>query len=119
RTKRPSNENSASYRLPSRCHGRNTSIEQSFARDLSLLAEFEALWGDARKLWDRHEDSAGFGEYVSADYAQVCQSLIELRGQATTFLEWGSGLGVVAIMASRLGFEAYGIEAEAELVEHA
>ena len=31
-------------------------------------------------------------------------------------LEWGSGLGVVTIMASQMGFEAYGIEAEQELV---
>jgi len=31
---------------------------------------------------------------------------------AETFLEWGSGLGVVAIMASRIGFESVGIEAE-------
>ena len=35
-----------------------------------------------------------------------------------TVLEWGSGLGIVTIMASRMGFEAYGIEAEMELVEY-
>jgi hypothetical protein len=34
-------------------------------------------------------------------------------------LEWGSGLGIVTIMASRMGFEAYGIEAEPCLVTHA
>jgi hypothetical protein len=34
-------------------------------------------------------------------------------------LEWGSGLGIVTIMASRMGFEAYGIEAEPRLVTHA
>ena len=34
------------------------------------------------------------------------------------FIEWGSGLGVVTIMASRMGFEAYGIEAESALFYH-
>ena len=30
----------------------------------------------------------------------------------------GSGLGIVTIMASRMGFEAYGIEAKPDLVEY-
>ena len=48
----------------------------------------------------------------------VYEALNELRGQVSTVLEWGSGLGVVAIMASRMGFEAYGIESEEKLVNH-
>jgi len=35
------------------------------------------------------------------------------------FCEWGSGLGVVACLASMLGFDAWGIEAEADLVRAA
>ncbi len=54
---------------------------------------------------------------MSADYQAVYDSLVQLQGRALTVLEWGSGLGVVTIMASRMGFEAYGIEAEASLVE--
>lgn len=49
----------------------------------------------------------------------VYESLLKLRGKAVTFLEWGSGLGVVTIMASRLGFDAYGLEISPELVEQA
>jgi hypothetical protein len=35
------------------------------------------------------------------------------------FLEWGSGMGVVAGLAAMLGFEAHGIEIDAELVDEA
>lgn len=83
----------------------------------ALHAEFQSLWRDARALWDKHENSRAFGAYVSADYEKVFEALTKLQGRATTFLEWGSGLGVVAIMASRMGFESYGIEAEDTLVE--
>ena len=50
---------------------------------------------------------------------EVYHALVELRDQVDTVLEWGSGLGVVTIMASRLGFQAYGIEVEPQLVERA
>lgn len=40
-----------------------------------------------------------------------------LRG--TTFAEWGSGVGVATMVAAYVGYEAYGIEAEWELVEEA
>jgi len=56
---------------------------------------------------------------VSADYEAVYESLAQLRSRAVTLLEWGSGLGVVTIIASRMGYEAYGIEAEPLLVEYA
>ena len=46
------------------------------------------------------------------------QSFSELKNQANTFLECGSGLGVATIMASRIGYEAYGIEAKSSLVEY-
>ena len=45
------------------------------------------------------------------------QALVDLRPRVDTILEWGSGLGVVTIMASRLGFRACGIEVEPLLVE--
>jgi hypothetical protein len=40
-----------------------------------------------------------------------------LRG--TTFAEWGSGVGVATLVAAYVGYDAYGIEAEWELVEEA
>ena len=83
-----------------------------------MLAEFERLWSDVDALWEQYQATPPFRDYVSADYLAVYESLARLRGSAFTFLEWGAGLGVVAIMASRMGFDAYGIEAELGLVKH-
>ena len=83
------------------------------------LANFESLWADAESLWVANENKPAFQGYVSADYASIYRALLKLRTRATTFLEWGSGLGVVTIMASQLGFEAYGIEVEPQLVDMA
>jgi hypothetical protein len=82
-----------------------------------LIADFHALWDEAAALWDAHQNDPGWGGYVSADYAVILQQLLPLRGQVTSVLEWGSGLGVVTIMASRLGFDAFGIESEPVLVD--
>ena len=83
-----------------------------------LLAEFQLLWDEAAEIWDVNAEQPAFSGYVSADYRIIYESLVVLQGHARTFLEWGSGLGVVSIMASRMGFEAYGIESEFELVEY-
>ena len=88
------------------------------SHDAILLNEFADLWSDAEKLWDQHQESPGFHAYVSADYSAIFTALQQLRNSAVTVLEWGSGLGIATIMASRMGFEAYGIEAEQELLEH-
>jgi hypothetical protein len=97
---------------------RNSPPKNSRESDTALLVEFRSLWADAESLWEQYQDTPPFHGYVSADYALVYESLSQLRGTVLTFLEWGSGLGVVSIMASRMGFEAYGIEAEWQLVEH-
>ena len=75
------------------------------------------LWATAGKLWDRWQDRREFRGYVAADFLEVYRALVGLQGRVATVLEWGSGLGVVTIMASNLGFEAYGIESESRLVE--
>tara|TARA_R110002049_G_scaffold46487_1_gene135126 strand:- start:72512 stop:73174 length:663 start_codon:yes stop_codon:yes gene_type:complete len=85
----------------------------------NLLVDFGDLWSDAQKIWDRYQDTPAFSGYVSADYLAVYRALLPLCGTGMTFLEWGSGLGVVTIMANRMGFDACGIEAESGLVEHA
>ena len=85
----------------------------------TLLLEMRSLWTESDALWEESHEQAEFGGFVSADYVEVYQALLELKDQVTTVLEWGSGLGVVAIMASRLGFESYGIEVEPGLVQHA
>jgi hypothetical protein len=85
---------------------------------LSLLVEFKQLWDEAEEIWNANQNEPSFHGYVSADFRAVYESLNVLQGHADTFLEWGSGLGVVSIMASRMGFQSYGIEAEGELVEY-
>ena len=85
--------------------------------DTALLADLAELFAEADSIWDRSQNDPGFGGYVSADFEAVYDYLKRLQGQAVTFLEFGSGLGVVTMMASRLGFEAYGIEAEGVLVD--
>jgi hypothetical protein len=85
----------------------------------ALLRKMRTLWRQADKIWDECRNRLEFGSYVSADYLDVFVELEQFADQATTFLEWGSGLGVVTIMASRLGFEAYGIEVEPLLVKRA
>jgi hypothetical protein len=61
--------------------------------------------------------------FVPSDFAGAYGVL---RGIAEThlapggrFCEWGSGFGVVTCLAAMLGFEAYGIEVEADLVDAA
>ena len=90
----------------------------SNAQPESLPPSFEQLWSDAAAIWEKHQDDPAFEGYVSADYLAVFRSLQNFQNRCSTFLEWGSGLGVVAIMAAEIGFDAYGIEIEPELVEH-
>ena len=91
--------------------------KRSSTEPSSLLDDFTGLWAEAEAIWDRHQNAPGFHSYVSSDYGCVYDALVQLQGRLLTVLEWGSGLGVVTIMASRMGFEAYGIEAELTLVE--
>lgn len=76
------------------------------------------LWKQARSIWDEFDRLPDFEMYVPADYQKVLDSLRRLQGKCATFLEWGSGLGVVTIMASRMGFEAYGLEVSSDLIRH-
>ncbi len=61
--------------------------------------------------------------FVPCDFVLVWQALQGLvDGPALTgrrFLEWGSGFGVAASLASLLGMESYGIEIDPGLVEEA
>ncbi len=61
--------------------------------------------------------------FVPSDFVRCQESLLLLHetGLATgrRFMEWGSGLGVAACLADRLGLDAFGIEVEAGLVDAA
>lgn len=58
-----------------------------------------------------------FHPFVPVNYEEVLQKLLPLQQPGLKFLEWGSGTGVIAIMADLIGFEAYGIEIDASLVD--
>jgi hypothetical protein len=84
-----------------------------------LLAE---LGEEGRRMWDRFDSEVRrheFHPFVPADYELVLRELVPLRVPGRRFLEWGSGMGVITIMADKLGFEAYGIEIDAALVDAA
>jgi len=61
--------------------------------------------------------------FVHSDFERVYGTLAALRSSGLaagdTFCEWGSGFGVVALIAARLGFHAYGIEIHPDLVREA
>src|SRR5688572_17825122 len=89
--------------------------------DLSadLRARLAALIEDGREFFERFDFTVRqhqFHPFIPADYDAVLETLLSLRAPGLRFLEWGSATGVVTIMADLLGFEAYGIELDAELV---
>ncbi len=67
------------------------------------------------------EQQRGHGRgFVASNFALVHTALERIVAEGLArgplFCEWGSGFGVVAMLASMLDFEAYGIEIQSELV---
>ncbi len=84
------------------------------------LIDLAAVW------WERNAARGAAGRipgFVPTDYRQGGAILSWLAesglGQGAKFCEWGSGLGVMTILADWLGWDAVGIEIEADLVEAA
>jgi hypothetical protein len=82
-----------------------------------------ALIADAKQRIDELEDKsrAEMPAFVPSDFELTYRALAAIHsGHLTTgrrFLEWGSGIGTVACLATQLGFDAIGIEIESPLVE--
>ena len=98
------------------------SVPAAPALDPVLRARLHALAEEGREIWDRFDMEVrqnAFHPFVAADYENVLQALLALRAPGLRFLEWGSATGIITIMADLLGFEAYGIELDARLVETA
>jgi hypothetical protein len=103
-------------RAPEPRRGRPTGVEL----EAELLDRIHRLMDDGRELRDRFDREVRqrrWHPFVAADYERVLTALVSLRAPGQRFLEWGSATGVITIMADLLGFEAYGIELEAGLVE--
>lgn len=90
--------------------------------DATLRARVAELCAEGWKIWERFDVEVrdrGFHPFVAADYDGVLAALLRHRAPGLKFLEWGSASGVITIMADMLGFEAYGIELDADLVRTA
>lgn len=86
----------------------------------------QSVAGFLRDAEDRVNDYIEHGRtrvagFVPCDFVAAWHTLqaISDRNLATghMFCEWGSGFGVVACLASLLGFDAFGIEIEERLVD--
>ena len=78
----------------------------------SLLRSADEAWRDFSAA-----HGGTFHRFIPADYPSALELLSEECSRSATFLELGSGFGVVTILADLLGYDAYGIELEPELVE--
>ena len=71
----------------------------------------------AAGLEERSDSPPGFVPCRFARVAHAVRAVADDRlAQGTTFCEWGSGLGVVASLASLFGFDACGIEIDPALI---
>ncbi len=87
--------------------------------DADLRARLTSLHEEGHQIWERFDIEVRqheFHPFIAADYETVLQALLPLRAAGLRFLEWGSATGVIAITADLLGFEAYGIEIDHDLV---
>lgn len=91
----------------------NGSLDPALRRKLTELQE---EGNEFFHRFDLEVRQVHFHPFVPVNYEEVLQTLIELRQPNLKFLEWGSATGVIAIMADLLGFDAYGIELDADLV---
>ncbi|HEX9633431.1 MAG TPA: hypothetical protein VGA02_13300 [Gemmatimonadales bacterium] len=95
---------------------------QGLEADPRLRARLAALCDEGWEIWCRFDTEVrgrGWHPFVAADYGSVLETLLTLRAPGLRFLEWGSAPGVITIMADLLGFEAYGIELDPDLVRMA
>lgn len=78
-----------------------------------------AVIRDSAELWEefRLRRGGNFSHLIPADLAGAASALRDLRPRADSFLELGSGVGSITILADLLGFDAHGIEIEPELIE--
>lgn len=81
------------------------------------------LFEEGREFWDRFDADVRSREwhpFVPGDYERILTAVLAQGSlppaPARKFLEWGSATGVVTIMADLLGFDAYGVELDGDLV---
>jgi hypothetical protein len=91
--------------------------------DDAIPPEAADLIADARERIEELEDRsrATMPAFVPSDFEVAYRGLRALHAAnlatGNRFLEWGSGIGVVACLATQLGYDAIGIEIEEPLVD--
>ena len=99
-----------------------TSVSTIDGLDDSLRVRLAELFEEGWEIFDKFSTDVRdheFHPFVPADYGYVLATLLPHRAPGRRFLEWGSATGVITIAADLLGFEAYGIELDAGLVDTA
>ena len=97
-------------------------IEGELILDPVLRARLDALCDEGWSRWERFDREVRqkrFHPFVPADYEVVIDALLPLVKPGLKFLEWGSAMGVITMIADFLQFEAYGIELDERLVHEA
>lgn len=86
---------------------------------LRLLGEADAR---IEAFMESHADDPVFS-FVPSDFHLVYRVLVTLAKRhlaaGPAFCEWGSGLGVVTLLAVSVGFDGCGIETNADLIDEA
>jgi hypothetical protein len=86
-------------------------------------ADVRRFLREARRRASRFQRDGRAPAFVASDFGPVYGALCQVEGAGGLagrwFCEWGSGLGVVSCLAATLGLDAWGIEAQPELVRGA
>jgi hypothetical protein len=85
----------------------------------SRIAELKDVGWDLFSRFDDEVRRKDWHPFVAAEYDLVVDTLVELWSPGLRFLEWGSATGVITIAADLVGYEACGIELDADLVDTA
>jgi hypothetical protein len=92
-------------------------------RKIDIAPHIAALLSDAQRRIDALDNTTRveIPAFVPSNFELVYFALAEIQagGLATgrRFIEWGSGIGVIACLASCVGFDAVGMEIEQKLVD--
>tara|TARA_R110002072_G_scaffold10569_35_gene49272 strand:- start:2387 stop:2983 length:597 start_codon:yes stop_codon:yes gene_type:complete len=80
---------------------------------------FEDICREGFDLWTDFVARRGglYHKLIPADHRAARGPLEQQRERAHSFVELGSGMGVITILADLMGYDAYGIEIDPELVD--
>jgi len=98
-------------------------VDLHLSPDPTLPNDVRVFLDEAGRRVERFRWERSPPAFVPSDFPAAYAGLRALEeanaASGRSFCEWGSGFGVAACLAAFLGFDACGIEAEAELVEAA